>query len=263
MRYRATVAYVGTFFHGWQIQENVSRTVQAALEEAAARAAGCPVRIHASGRTDAGVHAEGQVVHFDAPEREPGGLVSAINLRLPWDARVLEVAPTAESFHARSDAIAKRYVYRFSRERVIPPRRALFVAPISPRADPDRMARAARLLEGERDFFPFSTAGTETETTVRRLFSCSVSEAGPEIAVALTGDGFLRGMARAIAGTLADIARGRLEPAWIDAILSRRDKALVSTKARPRGLTLERVFYAGDAGEAGMEGPFGPGPAVR
>jgi tRNA pseudouridine38-40 synthase len=137
------------------------------------------------------------------------------------------------------------------------------VAPISPRADPDRMARAARLLEGERDFFAFSTAGTETETTVRRLFSCSVTEAGPEIAIALTGDGFLRGMARAIAGTLADVARGRLELDRIDAIFASRDKALVSTKAKPRGLTLEKVFYAGDAGEAGAVGAFEPGPAVR
>jgi len=263
MRYRATVAYVGTFFHGWQIQENASRTVQASLEEAAARAAGCPVRVHASGRTDAGVHAEGQVVHFDAPEREPGGLVSAINLRLPWDVRVLAIVPADDSFHARSDAVAKRYVYRFSRERVIPPRRALFVAPISPRADPARMARAAGRLEGERDFLPFSTAGTQTETTVRRLIACSVIEAGPEIAIALTADGFLRGMARAIAGTLSDVARGRREPEWIDAIFASRDKALVSTKAKPRGLTLERVFYAGDAGEAAVGGAFEPGPAVR
>ena len=263
MRYRATVAYVGTFFRGWQIQENASRTVQAVLEEAAVRAFSESVRLHASGRTDAGVHADGQVVHFDAPEREPGGLVSAINLRLPWDARVLDVAPADPSFHARSDALAKRYVYRFSRERVIPPRRALFVAPISPRADPDRMVRAARRLEGERDFFPFSTAGTETESTMRRLFSCTVTEAGPEISIALTADGFLRGMARAIAGTLADVARGLREPSRIDAIFAARDKALVSTKAKPRGLTLERVFYPGDAGGPAPPDPRPPGPAVR
>jgi tRNA pseudouridine38-40 synthase len=255
MRFRATVAYVGTFFRGWQVQENAARTVQAVLEEASARALGCSVRIHASGRTDAGVHADGQVVHFDAPERAPDGLLSAINLRLPWDARVLEIVPAGESFHARSDALAKRYVYRFSRERVIPPRSALFIAPISPRADAARMAEAARRLEGTRDFFPFSTAGTETETTLRRLLSCSVSEEGPEIAIAMTADGFLRGMARAIAGTLADIARCRLEPAHVDAIFAARDKALVSTKAKPRGLTLERVFYAGDPGaDPGLAG---------
>lgn len=258
MRYRATVAYVGTFFHGWQVQENASRTVQAVLEGAAGHALGERVRIHASGRTDAGVHADGQVVHFDAPERDPDGLRSAVNLRLPWDARVLELAPAADSFHARSDALAKRYVYRFSRERVIPPRRALFVAPISPRADAERMVPAARRLEGERDFFPFSTSGTETETTVRRLLSCCVTEEGPEIAIAMTADGFLRGMARAMAGTLADIARGLREPSRIDAIFAARDKALVSTKAKPRGLTLERVFYAGEAGETLPPDPPSP-----
>jgi tRNA pseudouridine38-40 synthase len=125
------------------------------------------------------------------------------------------------------------------------------------------MAHAALRLEGKHDFFPFSTAGTETETTVRRLISCSVSEDGPEIAVALTADGFLRGMARAIAGTLSDIARGRFEPAHVDAIFLARDKALVSTKAKPRGLTLERVFYAGEPDAPDASDPDSPGSAVR
>src|ERR1043165_5568995 len=124
MRYRATLAYVGTFFHGWQVQENASRTVQGILEEAVARSLGEPIRIHASGRTDAGVHADGQVVHFDAPDTPLDGLLSEVNRRLPWDARLLGIDRARDDFHARSQATAKRYVYRFSRERVIPPRRA-------------------------------------------------------------------------------------------------------------------------------------------
>jgi len=243
MRYRAALAYVGTFFHGWQVQENASRTVQGVLEEAVARSVGAPVRIHASGRTDAGVHADGQVVHFDTPDAPLDGLLSEVNRRLPWDMRLLEIDRARDDFHARSDAVAKRYVYRFSRERVIPPRRALFAAPISPRADPERMAEGARRIEGAHDFFPFSTAGTETETTVRRVLACAVAEEGAEIEIAITADGFLRGMARAIAGTLSDIARGRRDPGEIDAIFASRDKARVSAKAKPRGLTLEKVFY--------------------
>ena len=258
-RYRATLAYVGTFFHGWQVQENAARTVQAVLESAFAKVVGTPVRLHASGRTDAGVHADGQVAHFDAPAFPAEGLLSAVDVRLPWDVRVLAIAEAAPDFHARSSSLGKRYVYRFSRERVIPPRRALFEAPLSARADATRMAEAAALLVGVRDFFPFSTAGTETETTVRNLFACEIAESGPRIEIRLTADGFLRGMARAIAGTLADVGRGRVPPERIEAILASRDKSLVSAKAKPRGLTLERVFYPDEAG-----GPPGAAvPAVR
>jgi len=246
MRYRATVAYVGTFFHGWQVQENAARTVQAVLEETIVRFAGTTVRLHASGRTDAGVHADGQVVHFDAPELAPEGLRKFVNTHLPWDVRLLDVDVARDAFHARADATAKRYVYRFSRGSVIPPSRALFVAPLAAGADPARMADAARRLEGTRDFFPFSTSGTETETTIRSLFSCSVEESGAEIDVRMTASGFLRGMARAIAGTLADIGRGRRDTSVVEEIFARRDKALVSSKAKPRGLTLEKVFYGNE-----------------
>jgi tRNA pseudouridine38-40 synthase len=262
MRHRATLAYVGTFFHGWQVQENAARTVQAVLEAAFARVFGAPVRIHAAGRTDAGVHADGQVVHFDASPLPAAGIVSSVNVRLPWDVRVLDVSPVSDAFHARSAASAKRYVYRFSRDRVIPPKEALFRAPLSPRADASRMAAAAARLTGRRDFFPFSTSGTPTETTVRELLACEVVEEGPQIEIRMTAGGFLRGMARSIAGTLADAGRGRIAADRIDAIFAANDKSLVSAKAKPRGLTLEKVFYP-EEGEAAEDAPVSPSPAVR
>ena len=243
MRYRATVAYVGTFFHGWQVQENAARTVQAILEGALAELFGEPVRVHASGRTDAGVHADGQVVHFDASPIPADSVRSAANRRLPWDVRVLRVEEAPAGFHARSSAAGKRYVYRFSREAVIAPKDSLFVAPISPRADASRIARAAEAVAGTHDFFPFSTSGTETETTVRTVTACRVREEGPRLTIEIEADGFLRGMARAIAGTLADVGRGRLDPDFLEEIFARRSRALVAPKAKPRGLTLERVFY--------------------
>ena len=243
MRVKATLAYVGTFFHGWQVQENASRTVQGCVESVLAGLIGRPVRVHASGRTDAGVHAEGQVVHFDAPEIPPESLVPAANRRLPWDVRVLEAGAAPPEFHARNDARRKSYVYRFSRERVIPPREALFTAPLPRSADAALMALAAVQLAGTHDFFPYSTAGTETATTVRTLFSCEVAEEGPRILLTLTADGFLRGMARAIAGTLADVGRRHVPPGRIAEIFESNDKSLVRPKAKPRGLTLERVFY--------------------
>jgi len=243
MRYRATVAYVGTFFHGWQVQENAPRTVQGTLEAVLSELFPESPRVHASGRTDAGVHADGQVVHFDAAELPAPALRSAANRRLPWDVRILRVEEAPEGFHARSSAAGKRYVYRFSREAVIPPRDALFLTPISARADASRMALAATFVVGTRDFFPFSTSGTETETTIRTVSACRVREEGARLTVEIEADGFLRGMARAVAGTLADVGRGRREPEFMEEIFARRSRALVGTKAKPQGLTLERVFY--------------------
>ncbi|MGH9443040.1 MAG: tRNA pseudouridine(38-40) synthase TruA [Thermoanaerobaculia bacterium] len=247
MRYRATVAYVGTFFHGWQVQENAPRTVQAVLESALSEVFGEPVRAHASGRTDAGVHADGQIVHFDArallDARPAASLRSAVNRKLPWDVRILRLDEAAAEFHARSSAAGKRYVYRFSREAVLAPRDALFVSPISGRADATRMALAAKEIVGTRDFFPFSTSGTPTETTIRTVTACGVREDGPRLTIEIEADGFLRGMARAIAGALADVGRGRFGPDFIGQIFAARSRALAAPKARPRGLTLERVFY--------------------
>ena len=243
MRHRATVAYVGTFFHGWQVQENAPRTVQGILEGVLSELFGDAIRVHASGRTDAGVHADGQVVHFDAPPLPAGSVRFAANRKLPWDLRVLRAEEAPAGFHARSSAAGKRYVYRYSREAVIAPRDALFVAPLSPRADAARMSRAAESVVGTHDFFPFSTAGTETETTARTVSACRIREDGPRLTIEIEADGFLRGMARAIAGTLADVGRGRLGPEVVAEIFERRSKALVAPKAKPRGLTLERVFY--------------------
>jgi tRNA pseudouridine38-40 synthase len=243
VRYRATVAYVGTFFHGWQVQENAPRTVQGALEAALSEVFGHSVRVHASGRTDAGVHAKGQVIHFDDAPLPCAAVRSATNRRLPWDVRLLAIEETNPDFHARSDATGKRYVYRFSREEVIAPRDALFLAPISRRADASRMARAAESIVGTHDFFPFSTFGTETETTIRTVARCDIREEGARLTIAIEADGFLRGMARAIAGTLADVGRGRLSPEILEEIFARGSKALVAPKAKPRGLTLEKVFY--------------------
>jgi tRNA pseudouridine38-40 synthase len=105
------------------------------------------------------------------------------------------------------------------------------------------MALAAGALVGTRDFFPFSTTGTETETTIRTVTVCRVGEEGPRLTITIEADGFLRGMARAIAGTLADVGRGRLSPEVVAEIFARGSKALVAPKAKPRGLTLEKVFY--------------------
>ena len=242
-RYRAVLAYVGTEFHGWQIQRNAPRTVQAVLEAALGELAGEPVRALAAGRTDAGVHADGQVVHFDlSAPRDSVALRDAVNGLLPRDVRLLSVEPAAAGFHARRDALWKDYLYRWSRAEVIAPRDSPFVAPISRAADASRMAAAARYLPGRRDFAVFAVRGRRDDS-VRTLHAVEIGERGAELTAAFRGDAFLRGMVRSICGLLADVARGRFPPERLRDILETGDRRLLAQKAPAKGLTLVRVEY--------------------
>jgi tRNA pseudouridine38-40 synthase len=242
-RYRAVLSYVGTDFHGWQMQRNASRTVQAVLEEALGRFAGEPVRPVAAGRTDRGVHADGQVVHFDLSHaRDPRDVREGVNSILPWDARLLGVARGPAGFHARRDALEKEYLYRWSRAEVIAPRDAPFVAPLSGSADPARMAAAAALLPGRRDFGVFAVRRPDGDS-IRTLHSVAIEEEGAEIRARFRGDAFLRGMVRSISGLLADIARDRFPAGRMAEILASGDRRLLAQKAQALGLTLVKVEY--------------------
>ncbi len=244
VRYRAVLAYIGTRFHGWQFQSNAPMTVQAALEDALARSSGGPVRAVAAGRTDAGVHAEGQVVHFDlASARQPERIRDGANTLLPADVRLLEVSRATPDFHARRDAAWKEYLYRWSRVTVVPPRDLPFVAPISGRADVAAMRLAASSLPGERDFGVFGVRLGANESSTRRLHFVRVEESGDEIHALFRGDAFVRGMVRSICGVLAAIARGKAPPDRIAELLKTGDRRLLSSKAPALGLTLLRVHY--------------------
>lgn len=243
-RYRATIAYVGTSFHGWQRQKNAPRTVQAVLEDALRDLARAPVRVEGASRTDAGVHADGQAAHFDLPRRrDPKAVRDAINGKLPEDVRVLAVEEAAPEFHARFDAGWKEYLYRWSRAEVIAPRDRPFVARISPRADVERLREAARIVPGERDFRIFAVMAPRDESTVRHLHAITVREDGAELSALFRGDGFLRGMVRSICGVLSDMARGRVPEDRMARLLETGDRRLLSHKAAAHGLTLCRVFY--------------------
>ncbi len=243
MRTRLDIAYLGTPFEGWQVQarpgQREPRTVQGEIEKALAAILGFPVRIHGAGRTDAGVHADGQVAHFDlpaaAPEVPPLGLQSALNARLPAEIRITSVAPVPLEFHARLSAESKRYRYRYRRGVYLPPHAGLVESLVRESLDADAMREGAARLVGRRDFAPFSVTGSNPRTTVRMLHSLSVEEVGPLIHVIAVGDGFLRGMVRRLAGTLREVGRGKIRP----------EDVLVSPgpTAEARGLTLEVVFY--------------------
>ena len=244
VRYRATIAYVGTFFHGWQRQKNADRTVQAAVEKALGRIAGGPVTVHAAGRTDTGVHADGQVAHFDLKtDLSSLRLREGANALLPWDVRLLDIAKAPRKFHARRDAVWKEYLYRWSRADVIRPSEALFVAPIAGRADAARMAEAAKLLPGDRDFGVFAVRRPHEESGVRNLHFVVLEERGDELCALFRGEGFLRGMIRSICGVLADVGRGKAPVERMAQLLATGDRSLLSPKAQACGLTLVRVSY--------------------
>ncbi len=240
---KIVVSYVGTRFAGWQVQPG-RPTVQGILEERLGRMLQEPVRIAGAGRTDAGVHARGQVGNFTTGGRIPvEGLRRGLNARLPADIAVMRVEEAPESFHARADARGKEYLYRFSRAEVVSPFDGPFVAPVRGRLDIESMRAAAAHFMGTHDFTSFCPANSEIEVKVRTLTVSEVTESGPEVHYRVIGDGFLRHMVRTLAGTLFLAGRGRLDAHAVPLILAARNRGRAGPVAPARGLCLERVLY--------------------
>ncbi|MDE5878868.1 MAG: tRNA pseudouridine(38-40) synthase TruA [Desulfovibrio sp.] len=255
MRLRLLLAYDGTDFSGWQIQEKPAPppTVQGALEAALARLTGAKVRVFGSGRTDAGVHAHGQVAHCDVPERPGFDWRHGLNAVLPRTVRVLAAEAAAPDFDARRDALSKTYVYQFWREpRFVPPALAPFVWACGP-LDEAAMRAALPLFLGERDFSSLRNAGSDTRGSVRRILAASLEGMpqqefypphAPLLRLRVTANGFLKQMVRNMAGILAACGRGRLAPEAVPGLLAARDRAAVpASTAPPQGLALARVDY--------------------
>jgi len=238
-----TLAYVGTPFAGWQIQPG-RPTVQGVIEAALSRMLDEPARLAGAGRTDAGVHALGQVASFTTGRAIPlDGLRRGLNARLPETIRVMAAEEAPAEFHARSDARGKDYRYRLSRAEVVLPFAAPFVTPVRGRLDVGAMREAARRFEGRHDFTSFCPANCEIEDRRRVMQSSNIEEAGDEIVYEVRGEGFLRHMVRTIAGTLVEVGRGRIRPGEIEAIIAARDRRRAGPCAPARGLVLVRVLY--------------------
>jgi tRNA pseudouridine38-40 synthase len=247
--FKITLAYDGTDFVGWQRQA-AGTSIQGLLEGALRDLDGRDVRVTGAGRTDAGVHALGQVAAFTL-ERviAPSGLVRALNARLPRAVRVFAAAEVAASFHPRFDACAKHYRYRIWNAEVMSPFERRHAWHVACALDVDAMARAARLLVGRHDFTAFRASRSETQTSERVLLQADVTAvdsaaSGPGgrlIACDITGDGFLRHMVRNIVGTLVEIGRGRRPVEWMASVLASRDRACAGPTAPPEGLFLVRV----------------------
>lgn len=255
--FRITLAYDGTDFVGWQRQAN-GVSIQALIEDALRALDGREVTVTGAGRTDAGVHALGQVAAFTiARELAPEALVRALNSHLPYAIRVLTAEHAPPAFHPRFGARAKTYRYRVWNGDVMSPFERRHAWHVPGPLDLEAMRVAARLLEGRHDFAAFQAAGSDVATTEREIFE-SVFHAphpAPRASDALlcydvTGSGFLRHMVRIIVGSLVEIGRGRQPSEWITAAIASSRRAAAGPTAPPHGLFLVRVEYA-DALAAG------------
>jgi tRNA pseudouridine38-40 synthase len=237
--------YIGTRYRGWQSQPD-GRTIQDHLQGALEKILQQPVAITGAGRTDAGVHARGQVAHFVTGSPMPAErILRGANALLPADIRVTGIREVPIEFHACRDAVTKHYAYRFAVGEVVSPFAEPFVHHVRGGADVDRMARGADLLVGEHDFSSFCAAECAVQSRVRRIVLSRVENAnGDGIAIfRVAANGFLQHMVRNLAGTLIEIGRHRMEPDRIPAILAARDRRAAGPCAPAKGLTLERVDY--------------------
>ena len=241
--FKITIQYDGTNYHGWQIQPN-GLTVQGELKKALSLLDHHPVTVYGAGRTDAGVHAEGQVANFfleqDYDLRE---LRDAINGNLDRDIRVIEVVPISDSFNARNSAKQKTYRYRICTAEVISPFVYRFVHHYRSGLDVGEMRQAGEVLTGAHDFSAFTVADSEAEDHVRTVTSLDIEQTGNEISIVIAADGFLRYMVRAIVGTLIEVGRGRRLATSMAATLESCDRRNAGPSAPANGLTLVRVDY--------------------
>lgn len=243
MRIALGIEYDGAPFWGWQSQPG-GRTVQDVLESALEQIAGASVRVTAAGRTDTGVHAFGQVVHFDTEvDRPDSAWVKGVNSHLPAAIAVLWSARVVPDFHARFSAEARRYDYfllnRPTRPAIHAARAGWFHMPL----DVDAMRGAATHLIGKHDFSAFRSAECQAKSPVRTVASIQIDRSGDVLHFTLEANAFLHHMVRNIVGCLVYVGKGKYPPAWLGQVLAERDRALAAPTFSPHGLYLTRITY--------------------
>lgn len=242
-RWKCTCAYDGTGFAGWQSQAK-GRAIQDVIEARLQEILGESVRIHGSGRTDAGVHAKGQVFHFDAAWRHgPEKLLAAFRTGLPPQVQVSDARVVAAHFHARFDATRKRYVYHVYLGDPDPFMKA-YCWPVFRPLDLAAMQAAAKVLQGRHDFRALTALnGPEREDTVRDLSRLDVTKRGRELQITGEAEGFLYKMMRSLVGALVAVGEGKLSPPAVKQILESKTRTAAVKTAPPEGLFLMKVFY--------------------
>ena len=235
--------YDGSGFAGWQQQAH-GRTVEAELKRALREITGQELKVYAAGRTDAGAHAEGQVVSFQTDGRiTPRRLVAALNAKLPDDVAVLSAEEVPDTFHARYSARWRRYRYRYLDRPSRPALERGRCWQVRGPLDVDAMTKAAKALVGKHDWTSYCSASEPPDARVREMRSARVFRHGDMVELELVAEGFLRGLARSIAGALAEVGRGRRPPEWVGEVLEARDRRQAARTAPAGGLTLVEVIY--------------------
>ena len=242
-RIRLTIAYDGTNYAGWQLQPN-ALTVQEVLDRCLSGIVKHPVRTIGASRTDAGVHALGNVAVFDTEARMPAEKYAfALNSRLPEDIRIQRSEEVPPTFHPRFTTTVKTYEYRILNRTFSDPTCRLNSVHIYGDLDLAAMERAASYLVGGHDFKSFATENPKVTDTCRTIYSAGFLREGDMIRFRITGNGFLYNMVRIIVGTLLEVGKGKLAPEDIPEILEARDRSAAGPTARARGLTLVKICY--------------------
>ncbi len=246
MKYKLVIAYDGTSFGGWQIQSN-SISIQALIQEALSTILQEPLFITGSGRTDAGVHAMGQVAHFTTDKPfECARLQYSLNGILPPTIRILTICPVPDHFHARYSASSKEYHYHLHLKPALNPFKRLYSHPVYTPLDLNLMAEGAKYLIGTHDFTSFANeahAGTAARDAIRTLTRLTLAAEEDGIRLEFEGDGFLYKMVRNLTGTLLDVGAGKILPTQIEEIFAAKDRRKASSAAPALGLFLMKVSY--------------------
>jgi len=242
-RVKLVVAYDGTNYHGWQVQDN-GITIEEVLNRTISELVQEDIKVIGASRTDAGVHACGNVAVFDTESRIPGDKFSfALNQRLPDDIRIQESCEVDADFHPRYADTVKTYEYNILNRRFELPSKRLYAAFCYYPMDIERMNQAAAYLVGEHDFKSFCSAGAQVQTTVRTIYAVNVTKEDDMVHIRIAGNGFLYNMVRIIAGTLMQVGTGLMEPERVKEILEARDRSKAGPTAVAKGLTLVEIRY--------------------
>lgn len=242
--YKLVIQYEGTKYSGWQTQGNTTNTIQAKLEGVLERMLGQSVEIHGSGRTDAGVHAKGQIANFKADTKKTKEeILEYLNTYLPQDIGVLQIEEVPLRFHSRLNAKKKTYLYRIWNSNIPNVFERRFVYQDSQKLDIEKMREASSYLIGEHDFRSFCANKRMNKSTVRVIYKIDILEIGDEIQFLICGNGFLYHMIRIIVGTLIEVGQGKRKPKEIQTIIESQNRETAAGTMPAQGLTLLNVQY--------------------
>ncbi len=244
INYKMILQYDGSRYSGWQVQGNTEQTIQGKLQSVLEKMTGEEIELHGSGRTDAGVHAMGQVANFKLQSAyEPEEIKRYCNQYLPEDIVVLEVSEVPLRFHSRLNAIKKTYCYRIFLGEKPDVFRRKYVTPVAENLDINKMKAAAEVLLGTHDFTSFCGNRHFKKSAVRTIYEIRLEEKTDELDIYFTGNGFLQNMVRILTGTLLEVGTGKQEVCEMKEILEGRNRSLAGTMAAAKGLVLVNVEY--------------------